>query len=52
MEKLECKHCNHRWYGRNPNVKPKTCANCRSKYWDVDSPPKPGPRRRDGENNK
>lgn len=52
MDKLKCKHCDHKWFPRNPNTKPKTCASCKSKYWDIDNPPRPGPRRKDATNSK
>jgi hypothetical protein len=31
---LTCTRCNHSWYPRNPNVKPKFCPKCNSPYWD------------------
>jgi len=35
-KKHKCKRCNHRWWPRNPEVKPVLCPSCKSKYWDED----------------
>jgi hypothetical protein len=29
-----CKKCGHKWYGRNPNVKPARCPICNAKGWE------------------
>jgi hypothetical protein len=32
--RLICLRCDHSWYPRNPNNKPKFCPGCNSPYWN------------------
>jgi predicted nucleic acid-binding Zn-ribbon protein len=32
----ECTRCGHIWVPKNTEVKPKTCPNCRSPYFDTE----------------
>ena len=35
VQAFKCERCNYVWCPREKNDKPKTCAKCRSPYWDT-----------------
>lgn len=34
VKERECNRCGYKWFPRVPKQEPKTCAMCRSPYWN------------------